>query len=177
MTYLDWLKRQVEYFDGPTHNKLLDHLYSLSYIPLIDRDVNRETDGISLRDEYFIEGVDEGCIIDTPCSFLEFLIGLARRMNYIYARIDEDRTRDCFWMMIDNLGINYYDELMAHINYTQAFNNISEAVETVNDRTYECDGVRGLFPLQYPRENQRNVEVWYQMQQFLNEKMREEGRL
>ena len=176
MTYLDWLKNQIEYFDGPSHNILLEHLYTLSFTPRINRDINRESDGIRLRDEYFVDGVDEESIIDTPCSFLEFLIGLARRMNYIYSRIDEDRTRDCFWMMIDNLELTCFDDRYLS-RAPGRIRAITEAVNIVVDRTYEEDGSGGLFPLKHPRENQRNVEIWYQMQQYLNELMREEGRM
>ena len=171
MMYLDWLKSQVEYFDGPKHNCLLDNLYEFAYVPTIDRDRNRYYDGIELRDEYFKEFTDDPMIIDAQCSFLEFLIALARRMNYIYARIDEDRTADCFWMLVNNLRINFDDESDYFIG------DISAAVDAVNTRSYQQDGTGGLFPLKHPRENQRNVEVWYQMNQYLNELMVEEGRL
>lgn len=172
-TYLDWLKSQVEYFDGPRHNSLLDKLYSIAYIPLLERDWNRYEDGIALRNEYFGGKRPDDNIIDSPCSFLEFLIALARRMNYIYAEVHEDRTQDCFWMMINNLVINFVDDI-----WDEECNQIIDlAVTRVVERIYDPDGNGGLFPLANPPTNQRNVEVWYQMNQYLAELMREEGRL
>lgn len=174
MTYLDWLKNQVEYFDGPRHNQLLNKLHDLPFTPIIERDENRAYDGIHLRDEYFDEYGDDAYIIDTGCSFLEFLVALARRMNYIYARVDEDRTADCFWMLIDNLGIYYSDEIDASF-FKKREKYVEFAVKNVNDRSYQENGRGGLFPLRHPRTNQRNVEIWYQMNQYLNELMSEEG--
>lgn len=175
MTYLEWLKSQVTYFeDSSTYHNLLEKLYSLEYIPVIDMDQNRALDGVHIRNDYFGEyGKDEN-IIDSPCSFLEFLLGIARRMNYIYADIHEDRTKDCFWTLIRNIGLKELNDLAKdeYLNST-----VEEVVDRVNNRTFEKDGFGGLFPLQYPRENQRNVEVWYQMNQYLAEAMTEEGRL
>lgn len=168
-TYFDWLKDQVEYFDGPKHDDLLAALHSIEYTPIMSKDENRAIDGVNLRDEYFKECGDRSQVIDGPCSFLEFLIALAQRMNYIYARMDEDRTADCFWTMLQNAGIlidERYDEEYVRV-----------VVDDVINRTYQPDGTGGLFPLNNPRTNQRNVEVWYQMNQYLTEIMRKEGRL
>ena len=175
MTYLDWLKNQVEYFDGYSHNILLDKLYAMSYTPILERDKNRYDDGVALRDDFFSEVDPDQNVIDSPCSFLEFLIGLARRMNYIYAMPDEDRTQDCFWMMINNLGINFSDVMFKRNSDLER--QIVEVVGMVNNRTYREDGLGNTFPLNSPRTNQRNVEVWYQMNQYLTELMHTEGRL
>lgn len=168
-TYFNWLKDQVEYFDGPKHDDLLAALHAIEYIPIMSKDNNRAVDGINLRDEYFKECGDRSQVIDGPCSFLEFLIALARRMNYIYARMDEDRTADCFWTMLQNAGI------MIDERYDDEYIRI--VVDNIINRAYHPDGSGGLFPLDNPRTNQRNVEVWYQMNQYLTEVMRKEGRL
>lgn len=168
-TYFDWLKDQVEYFDGPKHDDLLAILHSIEYVPVIDRDIDRMIDGINLRNKYFGECGDRSQVIDSPCSFLEFLIGLAQRMNYIYAKIDEDRTADCFWSILQNAGI-YIDQ-----EYSEEY--ILEVVDRIINRTYNVDGGGGLFPINEPRTNQRNVAVWYQMNQYLLEVMKQEGRL
>lgn len=169
-TYFAWLKDQVEYYDGPKHDELLAILHSLEYIPVIARDDDRALDGINLRNEYFKECGDRSQVIDSPCSFLEFLIGLARRMNFIYARLDEDRTADCFWTMLRNAGISYEDS-------TCDPDMVEEVVDRINHRRYEPSGEGSLFPLESPRSNQRNVEIWYQMNQYLAEAMRKAGRL
>lgn len=179
MTYFEWLQHQVLYFDQPLeHGKLLRKLYSLAYIPIVDHDENRMLDGIFLRNEYFGEYDTDQNIIDSPCSFLEFLIGLSRRMNFIYGNVYEDRRKDCFWTLIRNMGVyDYNDEYYDSFGEDRVDKMVEEAVNRIVYRTYGVDGTGGLFPLQNPRENQRNVEVWYQMNQYLAEAMSEEGRL
>lgn len=175
MTYLEWLKSQVEYFDGPSHNLLLDRLHSIQYIPVIDKDWNRYYDGIALRNEVFSEMATDASVIDTPCSFLEFLVALARRMNYIYADIHEDCTADLFWMIIRNAFVSdMNDDIYQQVGGDE---RVDEVVNRITNRIFDGDGHGGLFPLKRPPTNQRNVEVWYQMNQYLVEVMRDEGRM
>ncbi len=178
-TYFDWLKTLVEYFDMPfPHDQLLRRLYQNIFIPVISRDQNRADDGIALRDEAPKLLVPEETInaINSPCSFLEFLIGLARRMNYIYARPEEDRTQDCFWTLLRNLGLDgLNDERYSYLGVADEM--VDAAVGRVNERTFEPNGYGGLFPLEHPRMNQRNVEIWYQMNQYMIEVLKNEGRM
>lgn len=175
MMYLEWLKDQVVYFDTPfTYDRLLDKLYTREYIPILTRDKNRANDGIALRSEYLDDYPDD--IVDaSPCSFLEFLIALARRMNYIYADVHEDRTQDMFWTLIFNMGL--YDHHDFSYDHLDGDIVTDEAVDRIIDRTYEENGYGGLFPLDNATTNQRNVEIWYQMNQYLSEVMKKEGRL
>lgn len=179
MTYFGWLKTLVEYFDTPIpHMQLFRRLHQNTFIPVIERDQNRADDGIALRDEAPKLLVPEETIstIDSPCSFLEFLIALARRMNYIYARPDEDRTQDCFWTLLRNLGLDELDD--SQYSYLGVADEmVDAAVSRVNDRTFETNGYGGLFPLEHPRMNQRNVEIWYQMNQYMIEVLKNEGRM
>lgn len=177
--YLDWLKAQVSYFMGPKYNELFFTLNNMYFLPIIPRDENREADGIALRDEYYCTSSDQRNIkVHSSCTFLEFLVALARRMNYIYARIDEDRLQDCFWMLINNMGLmQYTDEYIQNDPYyTDFISVVKDIIDRINNRTYDASGEGGLFPLKYPRTDQRNVEIWYQMQQYLNELIAEEGR-
>jgi hypothetical protein len=42
----------------------------------------------------------------------------------------------------------------------------------LNRREYDSDGGNGgLFPLNEPNEDQRDVEVWYQMMAYLQERV------
>jgi hypothetical protein len=36
-------------------------------------------------------------------------------------------------------------------------------------RTYEPNGVGGFFPLENPNEDQREVELWYQMSAYVDD--------
>ena len=175
-SYFDWLKNQVEYFDTPvTHNKLFKKLHETRYVPLMEKDQNRAEDGIHLRDVFFGTDHEDGAlIIDTNCSFLEFLVALSIRMNYIYAMLDEDRTADCFWTLINNMGLGDINDN----NWSSGDSDyIQSCCDVIINRAYQQDGKGGLFPLDNPRTNQRNVEIWYQMNQYLTEVMKKEGRL
>lgn len=178
MTYVEWLRNQVTYFDGPEYSCLLNLLHTYIFTPRIERDENRAEDGVALRDEYAcLDEPDGALIVDSPCSILEFLVGMARRMNYVYARMDEDRTADCFWMMMRNLGLEQFTNETC-LDFTDAASRaIESAVHMINDRAFEKDGTNGPFPLGVPRTNQRNVEYWYQMQQYVGELMKAEGRI
>lgn len=182
MTYIEWLRNQVTYFDGSEYSCLLNVLHTYIFTPRIERDENRAADGIALRDEYQYEcphlaEFDDTFLIDSPCSILEFLIGMAKRMNYVYARVDEDRTADCFWMMMHNLGLEQFTNETCLDFTNEAYQAIESAVHMINDRAFEKDGTNGPFPLGVPRTNQRNVEYWYQMQQYVGELMKAEGRI
>lgn len=174
--YFIWLKSQIEYFDDAgNHDFLLKRLYNKEYYALMDRDQNRLDDGLALRDEYYnYFSTDDGMVIDTPCSVLEFLVALARRMNYIYARVDEDCTEDMFWLMLENIDLSEMEDEVYFDFGGDVF--VDEKIDMVLDRAYDDAGNGNIFPLKNPRTNQRNVEIWYQMNQYLNEKMEWEGR-
>lgn len=173
LSYLDWLKLRIEYFDGLPHNHLLNILHSIEYVPVMLMDLNRYNDGIAIRNDYFTAFGEDSNIIDSPCSFLEFLYALARRMNYIYAMVDEDRTQDCFWTLINNMGLGQIDDSTPNIDDQY----VHSCVDKIIHRRFKKDGSDGLFPLDNPRTNQRNVDIWSQMNQYLTEVMTKEGRL
>ena len=95
---------------------------------------------------------------------LEMLVALADRMSY-YA------DGDWFWEMIENLGLlpyndsNFYDDKYVG-NYS-----VSRILVTFLGRKYLKNGTGGLFPLQHTRKDQRRVELWYQMCEYLEEKV------
>jgi hypothetical protein len=99
---------------------------------------------------------------------LEFLIGLAGRMAFIMGEEGNPlHTGYYFWQMIENLRLgklsdDRFDELNGSF-FTQ------EAVDRVLYRTYDRNGRGGLFPLKNPEKDQRGVEIWYQMQEWLLE--------
>lgn len=174
-TYLDWLKSQVEYYtERGQHDFLFKRLYEREYYAVIDKDINRIYDGVSLRQGYIDScamspSFDEEAASDEPCRFLEFLIALATRMSFIMSDIDEDLTEDCFWELLHNMGNldKLNDQEYLSLGGDMA---VDMAIDRVLERNYAASGVGGLFPMNNPRCDQRNVEIWYQMNQYLNEK-------
>jgi hypothetical protein len=110
------------------------------------------------------------CYIDDPdhnwlemdCSVLEMLIALAQRAAFE----DGGTIRDWFWEMLSNAGIH-----MAETTDKNFDKNVASKVEfilkRVMDRRYGWNGYGGFFPLNHPKEDQRKVEIWYQLNAYL----------
>lgn len=148
-----------------TYWSLWEHLFTKEFVWLIANDDNRVEDGRELRHEFFeAEGISE---VDPDwwtlgCSVLEMLVGLSRRLSFEA----EGQPRVWFWRLLDNLDISKY----ADDNYVGHEQEIDAKLDDLIWRTYQPDGVGGLFPLRYPTEDQRDVEIWYQLGAYLLER-------
>jgi hypothetical protein len=163
--YLAWLYLQVggKSVKDPTrpHWTLLRQLYSTEFVWLIPNDDNRAADGKALRDEFLTQKIifnADPSWYNLGCSFLEMLISLARMMSFQA----EGSSRAWFWHFIKTLG------LLACTDATPCREEyVTRVVETVIWRTYEPNGHGGLFPLRHAEHDQRKVEIWYQMCEWL----------
>lgn len=156
--YFEWLRKLVSEPTPQYSNALFFEGERYFYIPTVPNDINRAKDGIALRNRFTRETsiplVDLG-----NCRMIEFLIALAIRLNELdYINTNPNRVPYWFWRLIDNLEIRYADILRVQEVYTR-----------LNHREYDPDGVGGLFPLISPKNDQREVEVWYQAQAYLHE--------
>lgn len=167
--YLTWLYRQIgnARLKNParTYWGLSRHLYRKEFIWLIPNDDNRLEDGKELRYLFILDqeisDVDEEWY-DLPCSCLEMLIALSRRLAFEA----EGEPSVWFWHFIALLDLYQYNDK----EYDDlARDLIEEALDRVMWRQYEPDGHGGLFPLSRPQEDQREVELWYQMSAYLLE--------
>lgn len=144
---------------------MLRQLYTTEFVWLVPNDDNRAGDGTELRyefmDDHQIVEVDPDWL-NEPCSFLEMMIGLARRMAF---QVD-GHQRDWFWHLMGNLDLQRCSD--AYFNDTLA-GVVSETVDRVIWRNYYFNGHGGLFPLDHPDRDQRKVEIWFQMQAYLIE--------
>jgi hypothetical protein len=163
--YLGYLSKLVgpQGFNPRTsHSRLLRQLHTTEFVFIIPNDDNRVLDGLELRAEFLHRGrmkhVDREWET-LGCSCLEMMIGLSRRLSFEA----EGEPREWFWIMIDNLGLTRFDDDL----YDE------EAVEEILTifvyRQYLPDGQGGLFPLQVPHQDQREVDLWYQMNAYLLE--------
>lgn len=155
---------QIVYDDryGQSYRKLFEYLYSRDFYWSVLMDRNRAIDGIDLRSRY---GCDND-LLDEPCSVLEMLIALSARIeNQIMSDYDSgDRTSQWFWKMLTNLGLNRMDD--DNFNEETADWLLSRFL----NREYEYDGSGGgLFVLDNPFEDLREVEIWVQANWFVGE--------
>lgn len=163
--YYIWLLNKVGVYasEEGAYSSLFHELFTTEFKWMIPMDENRAADGLYLRSEYANE---TGGFTDqySKCSFLEMLVSLSIRCeNDIMGEPDVDHTREWFWRIIYNLGLEKYDN--AHYNPIK----VKDILERVCFREYDADGSGGMFPLKNPPGDQRQVEIWYQMGSWLNE--------
>jgi hypothetical protein len=94
------------------------------------------------------------------------LIALALRIENQFMTNYElgDRTGQWFWMMITNLGLNRLDDDNFNEEIAEYF------VDRFLNREYEDNGEGGgLFVLDHPYQDLRDVEIWVQANWFLAE--------
>lgn len=148
-----------------THWSLLRDLYKKEFVWWVPNDDNRKEDGRDLRHEFVelhdIEEPDPEWW-DLGCSMLEMLIALSRRISFDA----EGDPRDWFWHMLENVDLQKYTDNRYN---DLARRDIDQALELIIWRRYSPSGQGGLFPLNHPREDQRNVELWYQVSAYLIE--------
>ncbi len=169
--YARWLRGLVKE-PGPLYHILFDMAWATIYEYHIPNDDNRAEDGLKLRERFELESSlrlpDLG-----ECRMLEFLIALAIRLNEsVYDYTNPDQTSYWFWELIRNLQLAAYDDnYLSEYNVDHySFTQINTTFIRLNERLYNSDGSNGgVFPLEEPTEDQRDVEVWYQMMAYLSE--------
>jgi hypothetical protein len=165
--YFTWLYGQVgsPKITNPsrTYWGILRLLYKKEFVWVVPNDDNRAEDGRDLRSEFLdsenIENVDP-VWMRLGCSMLEMMIGLSRRLSFEAG--GEPRT--WFWKLMENIRLD-------HCNDAQKIDELAvdDQLDRVIWRTYRRNGRGGLFPLNKTRDDQRNVEIWYQLSAYLLE--------
>lgn len=171
--YFHWLTHLVDidrFSEYISYNRLLSHLHSTSYRFTIRNDINRADEGVSLRYRFAITAhpeVSPNVITDIlagPCSVLEMLVALAVHCeeNIMDDTRYGSRTGQWFWGMINNLGIG----AMSDRNFD--INTVNYVLERFSNNEYEPDGRGGLFTIPDCDRDLRKVEIWYQLNWYLN---------
>lgn len=162
--YFKWLYEQVA-DSFPSYWKLLKLLYTKEFVWFVPNDDNRIEDGRDLRyefvDQFKNENPDQGWM-RLGCSFLELLIGLSRRFSFEC----EGEPREWFWHILKNINLHDYDD-----DKTLPIQDIDDILDRVIWRTYKHNGVGGLFPLVEPCQDQREIELWYQLSAYILERI------
>lgn len=167
--YLDWLTRKVT--RSNRYSLLLSKLYSTEFVAKNPRDENRIDDAVELREE-FIDYYGFEPDIDIDCSILELLIGICYRIVEIMGEDEELGVEKWFWILVDNVLDDYKIFDNRNLTKNRVLNEELNAIlyRFVN-RKYDFDGSNGgIFPLKRPEMDQKRVEIWYQMQSYLNER-------
>lgn len=165
--YFKWLYGQVDtILDGPSYWDITRLLYKKEFVWTVPNDDNRAEDGRELRREFVIVNriynrVDESWLM-LGCSMLELLIALSRRLEF---ELDDTGADTWFWILMSNIGLHNCSD-----DHPFRAEMVDEILDRVIWRNYDPSGRGGLFPLKQPKENQRKVEIWYQMSAYLLER-------
>lgn len=166
-TYFKWLCSLVMNTDRKYDNLLLA-LHNKPFKYFVPNDDNRAFEGLNLR-EHYCEVYDinfeaSNDILYKECTMLELIISLSKRCESLVGDIC---LADWFWILLRNVGLSdctddyYYN--MGVVDY------IDGVLEKIINRRYTRNGQGGLFPLKKSRKDQRKVELWYQMSEYLVE--------
>lgn len=168
--YFDWLKELViDYNPNSDANyyDLFRILYSTEFVwdpVLAHGDHNRADDGKELRIDFLREknmhSDEDPLWLDGPCSVFEMLIAFAKR-----AEFQTDMPyREWFWKFLENLDLHEYRRVSR-----RDLSKIEEKLETFLERKYGGNGRGGILPMRVPWRNQKEVEIWYQFFDYLQE--------
>lgn len=174
--YFDWIYQLVvdERYSKP-YRKLFSRLHDTEFTYIIPMDGNRAEDGVELRyrfgrEQGYSDPLIASYLDDRPCSILEMMIALAIRCEeHLMDNPDVgDRTGQWFWDMIVSLGLGSMDDSQ----YDRYF--VDKILDRFLDRDYEPNGEGGLFVVNNGHD-MRMTEIWYQMNYYLSEFIREGG--
>lgn len=169
--YFDWLYSMMckDMFSSRiSFRKLFSVMHETEFDYILDMDENRAHDGIDLRHRFAVDsGFDDEYFSDYlrgPCSILELIVALALRCEETI--MDDtrygDRTKQWFWTMIKNLGLGSMTDSDFDEDETR------EILDRFIKRKYSPDGKGGLFYIRNCKCDLRNVEIWYQLNWYLD---------
>ena len=157
--------------NGRSYKKLLYHLFRTPFYHLIPLDENRIYYAISMRlifgqalnysDDYINTHLGN----KPPVSVFEIIFSLSYKLEKSIMDTPRkgNRIGQWFWYMIVSLGLGGMDDN----NYDFIF--VDSVLVTFISRQYSPDGKGGLFQLENPLGDLREVPIWYQAMWFLNE--------
>lgn len=173
--YCRWLITDYVFFDYYNiYSDLFFRLLTTEFEILIDLDENRLNDGMRIRNTFFEEYMDADIldeVYNLPCSVLEVLIALSWRLDHEYIgdhmtidTFEERKEYELFFEMVENLGLDqfpnkYYDE-----------REIDRILKKWLLRKFKKNGEGSIFPISYPVNNQKEIEIWAQAMEYINEK-------
>lgn len=171
--YFEWLYRQIGSVNNRnparSHWNLMRTLYTTPFVWSVRNDDNRSEDGVDLREDFFRETgfpleYQDHEWLSLECSVLEMIVALSRRVAFEDEHLGS--PVEWFWRLIDNLEMLHLTDNVFDDN---AKREVERRLRKLINRTYGKNGHGGLFPLRHATQNQRSVELWYQMAAYLLE--------
>lgn len=158
--YFNWLCAKVLSVEIPIYYELMRILYGTEFVWLVPGDQNRADDGLELREDFLRETTlySDPEWFNSECSILEVLIAFAKRARFQTGT----PTKEWFWEFLTNLGLDEFRQVSKTDRLV-----IDDILHDFVWRTYNSNGHGGIFPLRWPKHDQREVEIWYQFTDYL----------
>lgn len=154
-----WITDPGNSHSAKRYSKVLKYLNNVPFRYTIEMDRNREEDAITMRHD-IAEQLNVHEIEYRDASVLEVMVALAKIIDgdIMYDEDYGDRTFQWFWLMMDNLGLTFYDDN----NYSEK--HVASIVLNMLDRNFGKNGEGALFPCRGAAKK----EIWVQMNDYLN---------
>lgn len=161
--YFNWLCAKVLHeLSGSIYQDILRILHETEFAWTIQGDRNRSEDGCELRLSFLRASgwENDAGWYNQPCSVLEVLIAFSDRASF-----QTDRpAQEWFWEFMTNLDLSEYRQVSR-----ADLPVIEDILHAFIWRTYDDSGHGGMFPLRWPKRDQRKVEIWYQFCDYLDD--------
>lgn len=171
--YFRWMTHLVcdnGYGGRLSWRKLFCLLHETEFIYIMDMDSNRADDGTDLRYRFAYEfGLSKQEVTDylddRPCSVFEMMVALACRCEEQIMDNPEygNRTGKWFFTMLKSLGLSHMSDRYFVRRDAQ------DILARFMRREHDESGLGGLFAVRNPKEDMRDIEIWYQMMSYLEE--------
>lgn len=151
------------------YSYLFETLFLYDYNVTMEMDKNRADDGLYLRTRFSSENnipIDYiNCDLIGPCSILELMVALSYRIEDTIMYDSDKGFRPYIWFyaMLQSLCL---DEV-TNINWNP--NLVKYRIDIFNNREYDANGKGGLFTIEDHSIDLRYLEIWAQMNLYLNE--------
>lgn len=166
--YFRFLKQET--FLLPAHQKdyepVLRCLHDIPFYWLIHSDDNRVGDALAYRQSEFLDNVDTrqmdkvalGQWAMSSPSVLEVMLGMAHRWCFYFGG---PSVAYYFTRMFNNMGFGAF-----HGRTVEDQHQLRWLVDRWLSRTFDENGVGSPFPLNAPHSDQRQVDMWAQMNAY-----------
>lgn len=161
--YFNWLCAKVLDTSVRIYHDLMRILYRTEFIWVHPQDKNRAEDGLELRLDYLRETMSkrDDMWLNEPCSVLEMFIAFSKKAQFQ----TDFPAREWFWEIMQNLNLAEYRQVSEG-----DIADIEQILHYFVNRNYDRSGQGGMFPMRRPMIDQREVEIWYQFYEYLEDR-------
>jgi len=170
--YFEWLAEKVHAKEHDSM-QLVKTLFETAFIVIVPNDENRSDDGLDLREDWLdVCGLSVDPLMGKSANLLEVLIALSIHFDDLMpAPVThteaKHRPSKWFWEMLKNADVHEFTDDYWNVKYA---NELRYMLDAIMKRLYDYNGIGGFFPLRNPKKDQRDVELWYQMNDYIMEK-------